>query len=87
MNQGHGYLGSRGSGWASEQTGRVRAWWRLTKVSVRAATGGSVWQGATSAMAKMAVTESGELKERRQQWKSAAVEAGRCRASLGGEGM
>ena len=50
-------------------------------------TGGSVWQGATPAVAKMAVTESGELRERRQQWQSAAVEAGGCRASLGGEGM
>ena len=53
----------------------------------RAEAGGSVWQGATPAVAKMAVTESGELREQRQQWKSAAVEAGRCRASLGGEGM
>ena len=48
---------------------------------------GSIVQVATPAVAKMAVTESGELRERRQQWQSAAVEAGRCRASLGREGM
>ena len=33
LNRGHG---SDGSGWASEQTGLVRAWWRLTEGSVRA---------------------------------------------------
>ena len=37
LNRRHGYPGSGGSGWASEQTGLVRAWWRLTEVSVRAA--------------------------------------------------
>ena len=30
-------LGSDGSGWGSEQTGLVRAWWMLTEGSVRAA--------------------------------------------------
>ena len=38
LNQGHDYLGSEGSGWASELTGLVRAWWMLTEGSVRAAT-------------------------------------------------
>ena len=37
LNQRHGCPGSGGSSWASEQTGLVRAWWRLTKVSVRTA--------------------------------------------------
>ena len=37
LNQGHGYPGSEGSGRGSEQTGLVRAWWRLTEGSVRAA--------------------------------------------------
>ena len=60
---------------------KVQGYWQGNE------TGGSVWQGATPAVAKMAVTESRELRELRQQWQSAAVEAGRCRASLGGEGM
>ena len=37
LNRGHGYPGSGGSGWGNEQTGLVRAWWRLTEGSVRAA--------------------------------------------------
>ena len=37
LNRGHGYPGSGGSVWASEQTGLVRVWWRLIEVSVRAA--------------------------------------------------
>ena len=34
LNRGYGY---DGSGWGSERTGLVPAWWRLTEGSVRAA--------------------------------------------------
>ena len=34
LNQGHG---SDGSGWGSERTGLMRAWWMLTEGSIRAA--------------------------------------------------
>ena len=93
LNQGHSCPGSGGSGWASEQTGLVRAWWRLTEVSVRAAT------LAAEAIAP-AVNSQGSVVQTEMAGPAVAVGGGRTgrlwewrrlnwgfRASLGGEGI